>query len=415
MKAGVRPGFFLPNGTISNMKFNVKAMRQTGEVVNLAFDGASEEEVRLMATNQGLAVLAIRPVSGFSFSADFTKKEKFPLALFSRELRVLLSAGIPLVETLQTLSEREQKSAVKSVISRLVDLLKEGKTLADAMETQSAAFPPLYTSSIRASEKSGEIVSALDRYIAYQAQLDALQKKIVSASVYPLLLMGFGGLVMLFLMGYVVPKFSSIYQDHSDKISFASKMLLTTGQFIGAHGVALLSYAFVFLVGAWLWVRQPATRALLSAWIRRWPVLGESYRVFQLARLYRTLGMLLRGGMPAVVALDMASGILEPGLRQGLSRARMSVSEGQALSEAFRLNNLSTQVALRFIRVGEQSGSMSEMMENAAAFHEEELARDIDVFTRLFEPVLMMLMGLVIGAVVLLMYLPIFELASAIE
>jgi len=162
-----------------------------------------------------------------------------------------------------------------------------------------------------------------------------------------------------------------------------------------------------------------ATLPEVRRWIgtRLWsiPAIGERMRLYQLARFYRTLGMLLRGGTPVVTALDMAAGLLSPALRGSLALAAQSIREGRAISDAMSANNLTTPVGLRMLRVGERSGRMDEMMERVAAFYDDEISRWVDWFTKLFEPLLMAVIGVVIGAIVVLMYLPVFELAGSIQ
>jgi general secretion pathway protein F len=157
-----------------------------------------------------------------------------------------------------------------------------------------------------------------------------------------------------------------------------------------------------------------ARRPLVAA-LGRIPSVGERLLVYQLARFYRTVGMLLRGGTPLVPALEMTAGVLTPDLRARLAAATRRIREGASISVAMEANGLVTPVALRLLRVGERSGEMAEMMERIAVFHDEELARWVDWFTRLFEPLLMAVIGVVIGAIVVLMYLPIFELAGSLQ
>ena len=395
------------------MRYHVKALNKDGAVLALTLDAASVQDAQQIASGQGLSILSAQTERNV-FARLFGSRSSFPLSLFCQELKVLLAAGITLVDALDTLAEREQKSRMGIVLERLVSLLREGRTLADAMERIPEAFPPLFSASVRASETSGEIVEALGRYLAYQGQVDAIRKKVVSASVYPAMIIIFGSLVLLFMLGYVVPRFSAIYADRGDAVSFASRMLLQWGGFVSAHGYEIAAYAGAGLVALVFWLRQASVRAWLLTCLRRIPAIGRILQIFFLARLYRTLGMLLRGGIPAVSALEMAGGVLEPGLRFRLEAARNAIREGLPLSEAFHRHGLTTPVAMRLLRVAEQTGSMSEMLESAAAFHEEELARAVDLFMRLFEPALMMMIGLLVGAVVLLMYMPIFELAGAV-
>jgi general secretion pathway protein F len=187
------------------------------------------------------------------------------------------------------------------------------------------------------------------------------------------------------------------------------------GGFVEAHAVN----AFLLLVALLVFAGYALTRAPVRAHVARWlwhlPGLGEHLRVFQLTRFYRTVGMLLSGGIPAVTALEMASGLLQPVLRVRLAAAAASIREGQPMSRAMERAGLTTPVALRMLRVGEKSGNMGEMMEAIAAFHDEETSRFVEWFTRLFEPVLMAVIGLIIGIIVVMLYLPIFELAGSLE
>jgi general secretion pathway protein F len=236
---------------------------------------------------------------------------------------------------------------------------------------------------------------------------------VISASVYPIVLLGVGGLVVLFLLGYVVPRFAGVYEEVGRELPWLSQLLLEWGRFINANG-ALLAVAFVAAaVAAVFGFAQ--LKELTGRLARRVPAIGERLRVYHLARFYRTLGMLLRGGTPLVTALGMASGLMPAVLRPQLAAATQRIREGASISSAMEAAGLATPVALRLLRVGERSGEMAEMMDRTAAFHDDELARWIDLVTRLFEPLLMAVLGVVIGVIVVLMYLPIFELAGSLQ
>ena len=187
---------------------------------------------------------------------------------------------------------------------------------------------------------------------------------------------------MLFLLGYVVPRFTHIYEDMGGDLPLLSQLLMNWGKMVEANGITVLALTVV-AVAVTTGARARAQRAPVD---RRqvWsvPALGERWRVYQLARFYRTVGMLLRGGTPIVPAIGMASGLLSLGLRQRLSGASMRSSEGQSISQAMEGHGLTTPVALRMLRVGERTGQMGEMMERIAAFHDEELARWVERFTR---------------------------------
>jgi general secretion pathway protein F len=301
------------------------------------------------------------------------------------------------------------------VLARLAAVLREGRPFSAALEQFPQAFPLLYVATIRASEKTSDLAPALARYVAYAGQIEAIRKRVVNASIYPMLLITVGGMVGLFLLLYVVPRFGQIYAERGGDLPFFSRLLLSWGRLASEHGAAVLAglvAAVALIVHA---LRRPAVRTRIGDALWRIPSIGERLKVYQLARFYRTIGMLLRGGMPLVAALDMGAELLHPLLRARLAAASKAISEGRNVSQSMDEAGLATAVALRMMAVGEKGGNMGEMLEQVAAFHDEELARWMEWFTRLFEPILMAIIGLVIGAIVVLMYMPIFELAGNVR
>jgi general secretion pathway protein F len=269
---------------------------------------------------------------------------------------------------------------------------------------------------VRASERTGSLAEALERFVTYQTQLDAVKKHLVSASIYPVILVSVGGLVSMFLLGYVVPRFSHIYEDiGGGDMPWLTRALMMWGKFVEANGGLLLLSILAAVAGLVFWLRRSSARQLIARQLMRIPALGERVRIYQLTRFYRTMGMLLLGGTPATQALIMVSGLLDQELRTRLEGALRRIREGKAMSVSLDAHGLTTPVALRMLRVGERTGMMGDMMERTAAFHEEELSRWVERFTRTFEPILMAVIGVVIGGIVLLMYFPIFELAGSIH
>ncbi|TMG73125.1 MAG: type II secretion system F family protein, partial [Betaproteobacteria bacterium] len=276
-------------------------------------------------------------------------------------------------------------------------------------------FSPLYVATIKASERTGNVKEALSRYIAYQEELDRVKKKVVSASIYPAILMIVGALVLGFLMLYVVPRFAQVYEDMAHSLPLFSRLLLSFGGFVGKHGFFLFS-VFILAAGSAAWaLGRPGVRSALRNRLWRLPAVGERMKVYQLARLYRTAGMLMRAGIPAVRALEMVEELLASHLRPQLRQARALIEQGHAMSAALGAARLATPVATRMMLVGERSGDMGRMLGEIARFHDDEVARFVDWFTRAFEPVLMTVLGLAVGLVVVLMYMPIFELAGNIK
>lgn len=394
------------------MRFQVKSMQADGAVSVLTLDAHDAGEARRQAQALGHLVVSVTRDRALAARGG----AEFPVLLFSQELLSLLRSGVGIVEAVQTLGEKETRAPVRHVLERVLQSLREGLTFSAALQSPSLArvFPPLYVATVRASERTSNLDEALERFIAYATQLQTLRGKLVSAAIYPAMLVSVSTLVILFLMGYVVPRFAHIYEDMGDQLPLMSRLMLHWGQAVEAHWplllTALASLVLFLLLGGARWLGQ---HLLGQLW--RIPAVGERMRVFQLARLYRTLGMLLRGGIPVVQALEMVADLLSPTLQPLLIRAIARIREGRSMSSAFEAQGLATPVASRMMQVGERTGNMGEMMERAAAFHDEEMARWADWVTRLLGPVLMLIMGLLIGGIVVLMYLPIFQLAESIQ
>ena len=395
------------------MRYLVKAVKGSNDLLTLEVEAPDEASAGTHADLRGYTILAVEPLQ-FRLPR-FKRKNKFPVLLFSRELLGLLSAGLSLTEVIDTLVEKEQNAANRQLLESLRTSLYQGKSLSNALQAFPDTFSDFYVATISASERTGSLTEALDRYVRFQEQADVIRKRVVSASVYPALLLAAGALVSLFLMFYVVPRFSKVYEDMQGDLPFFSLLLLQWGKFASEHAAILIGGIVVIIGLAAYWLSQPASRIWLMQTVQRIPAIGERVRLYQLARLYRTLGMLLRGGIPVVTAIDMAKGLLSAEMQNRLSSAGRDIREGVTISQAMEKHDLNTPVSSRMLRVGERSGQMGEMMERTAEFMDEELARWIDWFSKLFEPLLMAFIGVVIGLIIVLMYMPIFELASSIQ
>jgi general secretion pathway protein F len=339
----------------------------------------------------------------------------FPRRLFCQELAVLLDAGIPLYESLQTLREKEASSGVAQVLSTLTEALSQGKTLAQAMRLQPAAFSSLLIASIEASQRTGQTPQALRQHAAYLAWLTGLRDKLVGAAIYPMILIGASFLVITFLTVFVVPRFAEIYEGMGGELPWLSGVLLSTGQAVGEHPWLVLGGLVAAVAGMVAASRAPVVRAAITAQLWQMPVIGLRLRLIELASLYRTLGLLLQAGVAVVPALEASAELVGPSLRALLVQSTRRVREGMRLSEALHLHALTTPVSVRMVRVGEQTGELGPMLERAATFYDEELARFTDWVGKVVSPVLMLVMGVLIGGIVVLMYLPIFQVAEQIQ
>ena len=298
------------------MQYRVKSVDLDRQVRVVVVNAGSALEARQLVAERGLTVLSIAKAALLE-RLRAPSAAKFPLILFSQELLSLLQSGVSIMEAIETLAEKEQRHGVRATLTVLLRALEEGKSLSLALETEPYAFSPLYVATVRASEKTGALHEALTRYIAYATQLEALRGKLVSAAIYPVMLIGVSLLVILFLMGYVVPRFAHIYEDMGSDLPFMSRLLLHVGQGIDMYWPWVLGGLFLLVFLFWQH-GAGALRVVLLRQLWRIPALGNGMRVFELTRLYRTLGMLLRGGVAVVPASDMVIGLLNPDLRKRL-------------------------------------------------------------------------------------------------
>lgn len=384
------------------------------------FEAHSLQEAIDQAEHQGYTVLQAHAGEGLDFLHFFSKpsafkSNAFPLVLFCQEFHSLFDAGLTVTDVLQTLIEKETQAFAKEIMQQLLGAIKEGKTLSQAMGLNPQAFPQLFVATISAAETTGDLSEALVRFASYLESVETLKKKILSASLYPAIVTSFAFCVLAFLVVFIIPKFSNIYQTQVNNISASTQFLLDVGQFSQNYGAILGLIVVVLMVTLVMTFIREESRQTLLAWCWRVPIIGEHIRVYTLTRFYRTMAMLLKSGIPVLQSLSMLDNLLGSQLKQQLAETKKMVSEGQSFSIAMQKNGLLTPVATRLFQVGEQTGTLDLMMARAASFHEENMVRWIDRFIKILEPSLMALIGILIGGIVLLMYMPIFELASAIE
>src|SRR5688572_23569878 len=288
------------------MQFNVLALDARQQVVALTLEAANDTLAADQARAKGLSVVSVE-AKGFRLGLP-RRSVRFPVMLFSAELVSLLDAGLNLVEALQTLAEKERRAEGQQVLSQILAAIHRGEPLSQAIAGLPEQFSPLYVATIKAAERSGNVREALGRYIAYQEEIDRVKKKIVSASIYPAILMGVGGLVLAFLMFYVVPRFAKVYEDTAGTLPFFSKLLMTFGNFIG-NNVVVLGLAFAGLIGGALYaVSRPDVRAWLNVQLWRIPSLGSRMKVYQLARRDPGGARARHGARPARGASAAAAG-----------------------------------------------------------------------------------------------------------
>ncbi|NHQ89415.1 type II secretion system F family protein [Janthinobacterium lividum] len=397
------------------MQFHLQVQGPAGSQT-LAIDAASEAEAIRAAVRGGWRVLAVDAGATSDTGAALRPgKQGLPLLQFSQELLALLEAGLNLGEAMATLHNKETRPGAKATLAAIVLTLQQGQSFSDTLAGFPDIFPDIYIATVHAAERSGNLPEALARFVAYQLQFDAIRKKLISAAIYPCMLLVVGGLVTLFLLGYVVPKFSVVYESSGREIPWMSQMLLGFGQTLAAHPLLCAGALAAVLAAVVFGIANRTMRMALVLRLLRLPVLAGKAAEFRLARFYRALSLLLHAGIPLHKALAMVGPMLLPAQQEQLAQARRAVQEGMPFSTALEQAGMATPVAQSLLKVGENTGRLGDMLERSAKFHDEEFARWVDWASRLLEPLLMTIIGVVIGGVVVLMYMPIFELAGSLS
>lgn len=391
------------------MNFRAKVLLGHSTIEVRDIEAVDEAEVHRIVAAGGASVLSIERQRSRGKPAT----RGFNLGVFNQQLCALLDAGQPVVDALEILRNNDHRGRHRGVFDTMLQALRDGKQLSAAMAALPSVFPPLFVAMVQSSETTGTVRTSVRRYMHYQKQVDEIRGKLVAAAVYPAVLLSVGALVVAFLMLYVVPRFSAVFEDAGSRVG-AAGFVQVWGGFVRHHpwlawGGVL---AFCAILAAVLahpgWRARMLMRVLAIGWV------GEQFRILQLARLYRTLGMLLRSGVSALNAMRMTGDALPVTLRPSMEGAVAAVAQGIPMSRAFASAGLATEVSTRLLVAGESSGNLDEMMERIADFYDQVLGTLIDTLGRLIEPALMIGIGLVIGAVVLMLYMPIFDLTNVL-
>ncbi len=395
----------------------LRVLDSAGMEQSLHMPGLDEHAAMRQARARGWRVLGVEALASAPAEPAGAGEAgpRLSLLLFSQELLALLNAGLTLPEALSALVAKERSAAARQVLQGVLGGLEVGRNFSDVLETLPAHFPPIYVATIRAAERTGDLPQALRRYVGYQQQFEELRKKLVSAAIYPAMLLVVGTFVMLFLLGYVVPRFSVVYESAGKDMPWLSMLLLQFGKALYAHWALGLAAVACVIGGIGLLLARAQGRAWLLGWVLRVPVLARKAQEFRLARFYRALGLLLVSGISLPRALGMVRGLLDAQQQGRLQDCLTAVTQGRMFSDALIAAGLANPIAESLIKVGERSGQLADMLERSAQFADDEFARWVDWASRLLEPLLMTLIGAVIGTVVVLMYMPIFDMANSLQ
>ena len=337
------------------------------------------------------------------------------VAWWCRELRTLLAAGMTVVEALDTLHAQQLGQARGEVHAALIGYLRQGHALSAAMQ-QTGAFPAVLIAGVKASERSSALVEALDEYIQYHEMLDRLRKQVVSAAIYPAVVIAIGGAITLFLLLFVIPRFSRMYRDLHGPVSWTTQVLVSVSHTLNAYGscVAIgVVIAVVALLAAW----RSGTIARLAAAIAE--CIGPLQREidqFRLAKLYHSLALMFRGGYALDEALRQCSALgLGERMREGVQAAQHALGRGQRVSAAFADAGLTDTVTQRLLSVGERTGNFDRVLQTIAERHAATFNTFIERATRIVEPVLLLTVALIVGGIVVMMYMPVFDIAGSVR
>jgi len=396
--------------------FDVVARTSQGLLVAESIRGIDAASVAAEAARRGWQLLSCERRSGWrdallrGLSAGHAKR--LDVGAFSVEFAALLKAGLSIREALGALAHAQGDRAM--VLRELEAAIAEGLPLSQAMQ-RTGAFPALLVAAVTTSERTGDLSVALDRFAEHHRQIRELRDKVIGAAVYPMALLAVGSLVVFFLLAVVVPRFATLIEGTRAELPWSSMLLLSWGQWVAARRDMLAVVLAVGVVSFVVAFRRAWASGALAGWLERLPGVGAGVREFRRAQLFQTCSMLVRGGVPAVQALQLGTSLLGPADRASLAQATRRIAEGRPISTALGDAGIADRVAHSLLAVGERSGSLAESLQQIAEFKESRLHRYVDIMKRLIEPVLMVAIGLVIGAIVVLMYLPIFDLASSLQ
>jgi type IV pilus assembly protein PilC len=400
--------------------FTYKVGREDGSILVKEVEAEDGEMLRHELEESGYLVLQLKRRHAFSFGAGFTgvarkiKSEDF--LIFNQELMVLLKAGLPIVQSLDILLERTPNAFFKEALSDVKAEVRGGKALSDAMGKHPRFFPELYTNSLRAGERTGNLPEVLERFIAYLKQMITVKRHIISAVTYPIFLIGFTVILMAVLLTYVVPSFSEIYSDFKAELPLPTVILMNFTRFLRSYVLIFAGALVLAVYGFRVWYRTPKGRRVVDAQLLRAPLLGAVIQGYVISTMTRTLATILAGGIPMLQALEMvAKSVTNREVSQSLEYTQERVREGMSLAGALEETGIMPPMTIRMIEVGEATGALETMLNNISSFYEEEVTVKVQRLTNLIEPVIMLGLGLVVGSIVIIMYLPIFELAGTVK
>jgi type IV pilus assembly protein PilC len=401
------------------VEFRCRLASPNGEIIEGLYVAENEARLRHELEEKGLYVLSLQPkhaIGGIALrlpqrNAISTRE----FLVFNQELATLLKAGMPLVQSLDLLKSRVTSPTFRNVLNDVHEQVRAGTALSDAFAVHGALFPRVYTASLLAGERSGNLDAVLRRYVEYTKIIATVKRKTVSALIYPAILISLAVVLITIIVLKVVPAFADFYGSFGAELPLVTRIIVMVSTFVREQ-FALILAGLVLTIGAVVtWIRQPGQQARFDHILLGLPFLGQVARKFATSQMARTLATLLGGGLPLVNALDIAAKSVGNAFMAGqLDIVSARVREGESFAAALEARHVFPEVAVKMAEVGESTGALQEMLNTVADFYDEEISTTMDRFVTLVEPVLLVVMGLVIAGLLLALYMPLFQLSSVL-
>lgn len=380
----------------------------------------SEARLRLELEEKGLYLLSVQGGSGLRLGGLHLKlpsRHRIPTSeflVFNQELATLLKAGLPLVQSLDILRRRVPNPFFRAALDDVYEKVRAGSALSEAFESQKL-FPPVYTASLMAGEKSGNLEGVIRRYVAHIKVLNSVRASVISALIYPAVLVLLASVVVGLIVFKVVPEFADFYNQfgHGADLPLSTRIVVAISTNLIASAGVIVAGVVAIVAGLGLWFRQPAARRRLHRALLKLPYFGPLMRKFVTAQVSRTLATLLSGGIPLVNSLDIAArAVSNRSMAESLGGVAKQVREGGSLANALAERDLFPHVAVEMIEVGEQTGALADMLNSVADFYDEENETSLNRFSNLVQPLLLIVMGIVIAFLLMSLYMPLFKLSA---
>jgi type IV pilus assembly protein PilC len=402
------------------VEFRCRLASATGEIVEGVYVADSELRLRHEFEEKGLFVLSMQKKGAIGgLSLQLPQRRSIPtreFLVFNQELATLLRAGMPLVQSLDLLKSRVTTPIFRTVLDDVHERVRAGTALSDAFAAHEDLFPRVYTASLFAGERSGNLDAVLRRYVEYTKIIATVKRKTLSALIYPAILITLALALVSLIVLKVVPEFSDFYASFNAQLPLVTRMIVRFSEFVRNYFLLIVIAVAGGVVALMTWIRQPGQKARFDHLVLGLPGLGPIARKFSTSQMARTLATLLGGGLPLVNALDIAArSIGNSYMASQLDVVSARVREGESFARALEARQVFPEVAVKMAEVGESTGALQEMLNTVADFYDEEISTNMERFVTLVEPTLLVVMGVVVAGLLLALYMPLFQLSSVLS